>query len=197
MKAATQTHPELYRLGRFDIRSAKRAEAGKEAMKSATPVTKIASNIGGAVASLAAAPLGAGYGIVLNALDSVNTSRHGEIAADGKSFVMQGSRLEKTAALIGGAALIGLAGAMAYNVTFFLMDNAWIGASAAMQVGAGIGVLALGVATSIRGAWRGAINGVKSAFGLARVGGHKVEESVKGVLENPKKLRETLQVSDH
>ena len=86
---------------------------------------------------------------------------------------------------------------MAYNVTFFLMDNAWIGASAAMQVGAGIGVLALGVATSIRGAWRGAINGVKSAFGLARVGGHKVEESVKGVLENPKKLRETLQVSDH
>lgn len=182
MKATKVAHPELYLLDRFDARAEKISSGGKEAVKDATRATKIAANVLGGLGSIVAAPAGALTGIAYNAIDSVSTARHGTVGPDGKSFVLQGSRLEKTAAWIGGAAFLGLAAAMAYDVSFFLLDSAWIAPTAAAQVGAGLGVMALGVGASLRGAYRGAINGVKSAFGLARKGVDKVEEGAKHLL---------------
>lgn len=177
MKVIKQAHPELYRLDRLDARAEKLSQSGKVAMQSASAVTKVGSAALGFVGSVVVSPLGVVAGVVASGRDRVNTQRHGTVSPDGK-IQLEGSRLEKAAAVIGGAMATGFAAALVYDTAFFLFDSAWISPFAAAGVAGGIGALALGAELAVRGAWRGIVDSTKAAFGLARLGGKKVEDTL-------------------
>lgn len=175
MRTKRVLHPESYLLDRLDAFADKRAKEGAASVTSATRATKVASLTAGVVGSVITAPIGAVTGLVVNSIDSVNTKRH-PIYADDGSFVLGGSRLERSLALIAGPAIIGGAAAVGYDLTFFtLLNGAYLSPTTAMLVAAGLGAAALGVSVALRGAWRGAVDAVKTTVGYACQGGGKVE----------------------